>query len=62
MTSTTGTLNLGTIGKGRSIRDAALVAFLAILLGAFVAEISGAPSRGAGPEPVASAANAAIHG
>jgi hypothetical protein len=38
------TLSFNQYGKRRSLKDAAIVAFLVIVLGAFVAQIARAPS------------------
>jgi hypothetical protein len=45
--------NFGSIGKGRSFKDAFVVAFLAIVLGAFVAQISSTPKQSPGSQPMA---------
>ena len=52
------TLNFGNIGKGRSLKDAFVVAFLAIVLGAFVAQISTSHRGASASQPYASAVSA----
>ena len=52
-TQTTKTLDFPTIGKGRGWKDAFVVTFLAIVLGAFVAQISSAPTHSSGSQPMA---------
>ena len=54
-TQTSKPLNFGNPGKGRGWKDAFVVSFLAIVLGAFVTQISAAPTRSSGSQPVASA-------
>jgi len=58
-TQTTKTLDFPTIGKGRGWKDAFVVTFLAIVLGAFVAQIASPPSVTPRSEPIAAAAIAA---
>jgi len=63
MTTNNKPLNLGNIGKGRSLKDALVVAFLAVLLGAFVAQISSTPGTSSASRPMAAATAAiATHG
>jgi hypothetical protein len=52
------TLTFKQIGKGRGLKDAFLVAFLAIVLGAFVAQISTSHKSASASEPYASADSA----
>ena len=62
-TPTTQTLNFGNPGKGRGWKDAFVVSFLAIVLGAFVAQISSTPRNAPGSQPMASvSAAAAVNG
>jgi hypothetical protein len=58
MTTRNPTLDFGTIGKGRGWKDAFVVAFLAIVLGAFVARISSSPKATSAVQPYATAASA----
>jgi len=57
-TQTTTTLNFGNPGKGRGWKDAFVVSFLAIVLGAFVAQIASSPSPSRASPPVAATASA----
>jgi hypothetical protein len=60
-TQTKNSLHLS-VGKGRGWKDAFVVTFLVVVLGAFVAQISSSP-RQAASEPMTSAAAAtATHG
>jgi hypothetical protein len=52
------TLTFKQIGKGRSLKDAFVVAFLAIVLGAFVAQISTSHKGASASQPYASAVSA----
>jgi hypothetical protein len=52
------TLNFKPIGKGRGLKDAFVVAFLAIVLGAFVAQISTSHKAASASQPYATAASA----
>jgi hypothetical protein len=52
------TLTFKQIGKGRSLKDAFVVAFLAIVLGAFVAQISTSHKADSPSQPYATAASA----
>jgi len=52
------TLTFKQIGKGRSLKDAFVVAFLAIVLGAFVAQISTSQKAPSASQPYATAASA----
>jgi hypothetical protein len=51
----TNTLNLPEIGKRRGWKDAFVVTSLAIVLGAFVAQIASAPRQASTAPPVAAA-------
>jgi hypothetical protein len=53
------TLNFGKIGKRRGWKDLFVVGFLALVLGAFVAQISTSHRVAASSQPVAAAASAA---
>jgi hypothetical protein len=57
-TQTSKTLNFGSPGKGRGWKDAFVVSFLAIVLGAFVAQISTSHRTAPPSQPVAAAASA----
>jgi hypothetical protein len=57
-TQTTNTVNFPTIGKGRGWKDAFVVTSLAIVLGAFVAQIASPPSVTPRAQPVAAAESA----
>jgi hypothetical protein len=57
-TQTTNTVNFPTIGKGRGWKDAFVVTSLAIVLGAFVAQIASPPSVTPRAEPVAAVESA----
>ena len=62
-TQTRQTLNFGSLGKGRGWKDLFVVSFLALVLGAFVAQISTSHRTASQDRPVASAASAAVsHG
>jgi hypothetical protein len=62
-TPTRQTLNFGSLGKGRGWKDLFVVSFLALVLGAFVAQISTSHRTASLDRPVASAASAAVsHG
>jgi hypothetical protein len=51
------------VSKAHGWKDAFVVSFLAIVLGAFVAQISSTPKHAPGSQPVtAAAATAAFHG
>ena len=52
------TLTFKQIGKGRSLKDTFVVAFLAIVLGAFVAQISTSHKATSASQPYATAAAA----
>jgi hypothetical protein len=43
------------VGAGRGWKDAAVVALLVVVVGAFVAQVASPPRRAAGVEPVARA-------
>jgi len=58
-TRTTTTLHFGNPGKGRGWKDAFLVAFLAVVLGAFVAQIATSHRTAVAEQPVAAATAAA---
>jgi hypothetical protein len=61
-TQTKNSLHLS-VGKGRGWKDAFVVTFLVIVLGAFVAQISSSPKHAPGSEPVTTTASAAVfHG
>ena len=57
-TQTTNTVNFPIIGKGRGWKDAFVVTSLAIVLGAFVAQIASPPSVTPRAEPVAAVESA----
>jgi len=57
-TQTTNTVNFPTIGKGRGWKDAFVVTSLAIVLGAFVAQIASPPSAIPRAEPIAAVESA----
>jgi hypothetical protein len=54
-TQRTKTLNFPEIGKGRGWKDALVVTSLAIVLGAFVAQIASSPRPATNTPPVAAA-------
>jgi hypothetical protein len=57
------TIHFGKLGKGRGWKDLFVVSFLALVLGAFVAQISTSHRTASQDRPVASAASAAAtHG
>jgi hypothetical protein len=58
MTTRNSTLDFGTIGKGRTWKDAFVVAFLAVVLGAFVAHLWSPPAGASAAQPYAAAAAA----
>jgi hypothetical protein len=60
-TQTQNTIHFGKLGKGRGWKDLFVVSFLAIVLGAFVAEISTSHRTASQDRPVASAASAAVN-
>jgi hypothetical protein len=49
------TLNFPEIGRGRGWKDAFVVTFLVVMLGAFVAQIGSSPRQGPSGVPVAEA-------
>jgi len=55
-TQTTKSLNFPTMGQGRGWKDAFVVTALAIVLGAFVAQIASPPSVALRAQPIAAAA------
>jgi hypothetical protein len=57
-TQTQQTLHFPEIDRKRGWKDAFVVASLAIVLGAFVAQIASSPSPSRGSQPTASAASA----
>ena len=57
-TQNTNTVNFPTIGKGRGWKDAFVVTSLAIVLGAFVAQIASPPSVTPRADPVAAVESA----
>ena len=57
-TQTSKTLNFPEIGKGRGWKDAFVVTSLAIVLGAFVAQIASPPSAIPRAQPIAAAESA----
>ena len=57
-TQTTKSLDFPTIGKGRGWKDAFVVTSLAIVLGAFVAQIASPPSAIPRAEPIAAVESA----
>ena len=62
-TRTPNTIHFGKLGKGRGWSDLFVFSFLALILGAFVAEISTSHRTASQVRPVASAAStAAPHG
>jgi hypothetical protein len=58
-TQTRQTLNFGNLGKGRGWKDLFVVSFLALVLGAFVAQISTSHRVASSSQPVAAAPSAA---
>jgi hypothetical protein len=58
-TQTSKQLDFGNLGKGRGWKDAFVVASLAIVLGAFVAQISTSHRTVSQGQPIATAASAA---
>jgi hypothetical protein len=58
-TQTKQTLNFGNLGKGRGWKDLFVVSFLALVLGAFVAQISTSHRVASPGQPVAAAPSAA---
>ncbi len=52
------TLHFGSLGKGRGWKDLFVVTFLALVLGAFVAEIANPTVKAPAPSPIAAAATA----
>jgi hypothetical protein len=57
-TQTSNTVNFPTIGKGRGWKDAFVVTSLAIVLGAFVAQIASPPGAIPQAEPIAATESA----
>jgi hypothetical protein len=55
MTNRNSTLDFGTIGKGRGWKDAFVVAFLAVVLGGFVAHLWSPPTGAPASRPYAAA-------
>lgn len=58
-TQTPNTLDFGPLGRGRGWKDAFVVATLALVLGAFVAQISTSHRTVSPEQPIAAAASAA---
>jgi len=60
-TQTPNTIHFGKLGKGRGWKDLFVVSFLALVLGAFVVQISTSHRTASLDRPVASAASAAVN-
>ena len=57
-TQTKQTLNFPVISRGRGWKDAFVVTFLVVVLGAFVAQIASSPGNAPSSSPVAAAVSA----